>query len=177
MICTKQIVIFPLIFLGLFLFWCDSIADYACASEELTNTRELKLDFGTPILLRFISKITSEQAKAGQMIDLEVEAPVYKDGVVVIAEGTPAKGNIIACNTKGYAGEGGNLVVANFYVVLENSQMIRLDGIYRLEGKDKPESVAIGQCCFFGYLIKGEEALVKEGQTFRAVLARDVIIK
>lgn len=177
MICTKQIVIFPLVFLGLFLFWCDPILDYACASEELTNTRELKLDFGTPILLRFISKITSKQAKAGQMVDLEVEVPVFKDGVVAIAKGTPAKGTIIACNTKGYAGEGGNLAIANFYVVLENSQMIRLDGIYRLEGKDKPESVVIGQCCLLGYLIKGEEALVKEDQTFRAVLARDVIIK
>jgi hypothetical protein len=167
---------FLLIVLSFFLFFHTSIPDYGCAFERTTRTTEIELNYGTPVLLRFIAPITSSNAKVGQTVDLEVDEPVFSNGTMVIAEGTPAKGQIISCKAKTYAGEGGDLVIGNFYLLLENYQRIKLDGIYRIEGTDKRESLALGQVCLFGYLMKGEEALVREGQTFRTAVAWDVII-
>ena len=159
------------------LFWHNVDGTIVFSFDNQTAPPEIKLKFGTPVLLRFVNKITSENFKVGQVVDLEVSANVYKDGVVVIPEGLPAKGMIISSSGKHYAGEGGNLAVGNFYLFLNNSQRINLDGILRLEGEDKKESLVIGQCCFFGYLIKGKEAFINEGQTFRAILSRDEVIR
>jgi len=151
-------------------------AEEGVVSEEQVEKKNVKIKFATPVLLRFIEGLSSENVEPGQIVKLEVEAPVYVDGILAIPEGTPAKGNIISVSAKNYAGEGGNLAVGNFYLVVNGSQRIDLDGIYRFEGKDKPHSLAIGHCCPLGFLIKGEDAQVKEEQTFRAVVSKDVVL-
>lgn len=146
------------------------------ANEQIT-TKGLKIKFGTPVLLRFISDVSSKTTAPGQWIDLEVAAPISVDGIEVIPEGTPAKGFTISSNPNNYGGRGGLLSIGNFYLILGGSQRIRLDGIYRLGGADKPVSLAIGYCCFLGFLIKGEDACVKKGQRFKAVLQGDEFVQ
>ncbi len=165
-----------IILFSLPLFWTSMEGSVAFSYENKTAEKEFKLTFGTPVLLRFTGQVTSESYREGEVIRMEVGANVYKDGVVVIPEGLPANGVIISGGSKRYAGEGGKLTIGNFYLVLNNSQRIRLDGIIRLEGKNKKASLVLGQCCPLGYLIKGEEANIEKGQTFRAVLKRDEIL-
>ena len=63
-----------------------------------------------------------------------------------------------------------------FFVLPRTNENIRLDGVLRIGGKDKPESRVLGYCCRFGYLIKGGSALIEQGQTVRTVLSRDCVI-
>ena len=102
-----------------------------------------------------MTEIKSEEAKVGQLVNLEVAEDVYGDEFLAIPAGTPATGQIIRCEARHYSGIGGELAITNFYIVPRKSEKIRLDGIFRVEGKDRTESVVIGRCCFFGYLIKG----------------------
>jgi hypothetical protein len=51
---------------------------------------------GTVVQLRLLSPITSEDARAGDRIRFLVTRDVVRDGVVVIARGTPADGAVVA---------------------------------------------------------------------------------
>ena len=177
MTCMVRTFIFSLIWLYLVLFCCNSLVDHARASEGSENVTELKLDYGTAILLRFLSDVSSKEAKVGQLVNLQVDENVFKDGTLVIPKGTPARGQIINSMAKYHGGLGGQIVIANFYIILEQYQKIPLDGTYRIEGKEEKSSLVIGSCCLLGFLIKGKEAVINKGQTFKTVLARDLVIK
>ena len=157
-------------------FVFNPLFSWVWAGEVKKQDGELFLEAGTPILLRFKVSVTSEGTRVGQMVGLEVAEDVYSNGRVVIRKGTPAEGQIIRCETRQYAGEPGVISIANFFVLPRNNEKIRLDGVLRIGGEDKPESRVLGYCCLFGYLIKGGSALIEEGQTVRTVLARDCII-
>jgi hypothetical protein len=128
-------------------------------------------------MLRFLSSVTSKQATRGHLVDLEVAEDVFKDGNAIIPKGTVARGQIIRCETKDFAGTPGILSIGNFYILSEKNVKITLDGILTIEGKDsRSGSRAIGSCCFFGYLMRGGSAVVKKDQTVRAVVRKDCVI-
>jgi hypothetical protein len=164
------------ILIGFLIFWHNIDGTIAFSTDNQAAVQGIKLKFGTPVLLQFVTEVSSESCKVSQVIDMEVSANVYKNGVIVIPKGLPAKGMMISGSHKNYAGEGGNLAIGNFYVIVNGSQRIDLDGIMRLEGEDRKESLVIGQCCPLGYLIRGKEACINKGQTFRTVLSKDEII-
>ena len=157
-------------------FVFSSIFGWAWAGEVNKQDGELFLPAGTPVLLRFKASVASEGTRVGQMVVLEVAEDVWRHGTVVIRKGTPAEGQVIRCQVEQYAGEPGEIVIANFFILPSTKEKIRLSGVLRLQGKDKPESRALGYCCPLGYLMRGGGALIEKGEIVRTVLARDCVI-
>jgi len=178
MFSFKTSAVFLLVMAGMLFWWNTVSATEPVPENAQVPGKGLTIKFGTPVMLRFVSDVSTKTVAQGQFIDLEVDAAVHVDGIEVIPAGTPAKGFLISSKSKDYGGIGGRLAIGNFYLMLRDSNRIQLDGMYRLEGADNRTSLFFGYyCCVLGLLVKGDEAIVKEGQTVRAVVPRDVLLQ
>lgn len=85
----------------------------------------LTLPAHTEIQVRLQDRVSSATASQGQHFSLAVDADVLLQGRVVIPQGTPASGTVLAAERSGQMGAGGTLSVKLDYVQL-GTQRVRL---------------------------------------------------
>jgi hypothetical protein len=117
---------------------------------------------GTQVRLRLMREISSETAKPGGAIELEVASDVVLDGQVVIKKATPALGKIVSV-TKQLLTRGGKLQLAVDSVRAADGASLAVKG-------DKIVDGGRG-------LVRGNEAIVPAGTVLVATVQGDVMVK
>jgi hypothetical protein len=81
-------------------------------SRFRSDSNSLVLEDATPITLRVVSAASSETAKLGDVVALQVSRAVSVSGTVIIPRGAKAVGTITTIKHKGALGRGGTLRLA-----------------------------------------------------------------
>ena len=132
---------------------------------------------GTPITLRFMEEITTQDraARIGQRIRMEVAAPVEVNGVVVIPAGSVAEGEVTGVRNKGMWGRSGHLDARALFVRV-NGRQIRLSGAFDDKGVSGTAAVvgALIVIPIAGFFVTGTSAVLPMGGEVNAFLDEDV---
>jgi hypothetical protein len=99
-------------FLGVIVFFMCWIAASATPNSE-SNTRKIMLERNTPVSLKLVQVVHSNDvtAKEGKIVDLEVRVDVVKEGEVLIATGAFAEGYIHSVNRERLFGKDATIEV------------------------------------------------------------------
>lgn len=162
-----------------------------------TKAGEVTLREGETVRLKLMETVSSKSNHAGDQIRLESAEDVYVNGRLVIAAGSPAKGEILALRQKRGVVHG-ELVCRLGYVQAVDGRWIPLEGLISRSpsglrelpeganplsttGSETETDVASGLTAFFFLpfypLFRGRDAVLQEGTLFEAFVARDVIIR
>ena len=132
---------------------------------------------GTPITLRFMEEITTQDraARIGQRIRMEVAAPVEVNGVVVIPAGSVAEGEVTGVRNKGMWGRSRHLDARALFVRV-NGRQIRLSGAFDDKGVSGTAAVvgALIVIPIAGFFVTGTSAVLPMGGEVNAFLDEDV---
>jgi hypothetical protein len=154
---------------------------------------------GEMVRLRLMERITSKTNQAGDQVRLESAEDVYVNNRLVIAAGSPARGEILALRRKRGIVHG-ELVCRLGYIRTVDGQWVPLegmvsrspaglrevpeggrDGLLSSSGSETETDVASGLTAFFFLpfypLFKGRDAVLEEGTLFEAFVARDTAIR
>lgn len=93
----------------------------------------LTLPIKTPVLLEFVSGISSKTALKGGEVQFVLAEDLRIDGQLVIAKGTPAIGEVIHAQKSGFGGKGGELIIAARHIQL-GVQRVSLRSLKPLTG-------------------------------------------
>lgn len=151
----------------------------AAASQAIAPvaTTNAVLRAGTPVQLRLMEEVTTKKkaARVGQRFMLEIAAPVEVNGVVVIAAGTPAWGEITEVRNKGMWGKSGKLTARLLYLRV-NGRQIRLTGSFDDKGVTGTAGV-VGAVAFVpvvGFFVTGTSAVFPKGGEVGGFIDEDV---
>jgi hypothetical protein len=145
-------------------------AGAARAGTDATTAITLKA--GTPIELATAEPLSSKTHAKGNRIALRVTRDVIVDGIVVIAAGTDAVGQISDSREKGGLGMTGKLAVQPLYL-LRGAQTVRLAGTAGDTG-----AVEAGTVIGLALLptVSGRSAVIPEGTRLPARIDRTVTL-
>ena len=143
---------------------------WAVSAPAADPAARVRLSIGTEIPLVLDDALSSKTNVKGDRVHLSVAHDVFADGVLVIAAGTPAIGEVIDADTRGSIGAGGQLTVAFLYIV-RNGQAIRLGGRIAARGKSD-----IAPALLLSWLITGKSATMAKGAAVSAYLDHDAWI-
>jgi hypothetical protein len=142
---------------------------------------DLVLPANSEVNLSFNDEITTKgnHYHQGDTFSLTVMQTVFKDGYVVIPQGSRATGRITFLTSKGAFGKSGKMDVAIEYVQA-NGRRIPLQGTYRQEGEGNTVAtvggvIAVGLVA--GFLITGKSATIPQGRELVARTKADVPIR
>jgi hypothetical protein len=166
--------------LGLILsFWALALVNFSLPASAAFLAASVKLQAGTPVVLRLTQSVSSESARVGDAVNFEVARNVEVDGKIVIRQGTFASGQIASVEKNGAIGEGGKIMVAVQNVQAVDSTNVPIRGTVSQEGKSKQlTALLVGLIlCILGlFLIKGENAVVPANTEVKAYVDADVQI-
>lgn len=124
---------------------------------------------GTEVQLMVIREVNSRSAKAGDRINLRVNAPVLLDDKIAIPVGAVAHAEVVSVSGTSAAGGKGQLSIR--LVAVETAWgPIKLSGSKGTEGADNTGGVILGVISFglLGLLNKGGNAVFKGGELITA---------
>lgn len=122
---------------------------------------------GTPIRLRLLQQLHSQENRAGDRFDLEVAEDVMLNGVVVIPRGSPATGEITRIRRKGMWGRSGRLET-RLLSVRANGMTIPVSGGVAERGDTGTAGVvaSIAVLPVAGFFVTGTSAILPVGTGF-----------
>ena len=133
----------------------------------------VRLPRGTEVLVRLDYGVSSKAAKVGDPIYMRVVTAVRYNGVIVIPEDAPVKGNVSEASPAGGLGQSGILVIGAEYVGVGDDR-IRLQGSTEDRRKKPNASVSNGVLSVpLGSLSKGKAANLVAGTQFLAYTVQD----
>ena len=130
----------------------------------------------TLIRLMVLNEVSTRRAKAGDHFVLRVDEPVQVDGVTIIPVGAKAWGEVLAAESSGMAGKGGELSVRLLYVEVGGDR-IPISGKTSSEGEDGTTQLALSALALgpLALLGRGNNAKLKAGHIFNAYFTQDLM--
>jgi len=134
---------------------------------------------GTPVVFRLTETISSETHHVGDIVHMEVALDVIVDGVTAIKAGTPAQGDVVSAEEKGWLGEPGKLSLSMRNVKAVDGSRVPVRATLTREGKDKQSmTVILGVIlCFLFLLMKGKSVEFQAGSEIKGYIDNDVTIQ
>lgn len=131
----------------------------------------------TPIHFMVINEVTTKTHRAGHRFKLRVDKPVVIDGIVVIAVGATAWGEVTAATGSGNVGKSGKLEAKLLYVESQGLQ-IPITGNNAAKGAGGGGETALGVLALgpLGLFAKGNNAKIKAGELMTGFVDQDVEI-
>jgi len=146
--------------------------DYALAES-------IRVPSGTSITIRLDETLSPETKKTGDPVSMSVVNDVLVNGTVVIQAGARVNGEIIASQTKNFAGIPAKIAVAVRSVeAVDGTQIMQTSVSKRSEGDSKmvPSIALTLLCCVLFLLWKGGEASIPAGTQIVASTAQTVTV-
>ena len=137
------------------------------------HAAELLLSAGTAVPLVTAQPLSSKTSAKGDPVALRVVADVVIDGVVVIASGTAATGQVADVRAKGAMGMSGRLDIRPMYLML-GEQPVRLAG--GLASRGKTEGGAIVGMALLTPGFTGRSAIIPAGTAVPATVERSTAV-
>ena len=139
---------------------------------SLCAQNHVVLKAGTPIVLETVSACSSKTSLLGSVVDFKVVNDVKVGDIVVVPAGTIAKGQVSSVNKASALGAGGEISLSLSSVNALDGTMIPLSGsTTSVIGKDKRGlSIVCGICTLFGFLIRGDQAVIPAGTQIQPVV-------
>ena len=123
---------------------------------------------GTPVHVRILKPLSSANAHIGDVVEFEVLDDVLLDGIVVIAKGAKATGNVSEVETKKHFGHDGKVSFIITSVRLANNESAPLRCYHEAFGTSTNTSSSVPQ------LTSGKEASIPQGSDFTAQIDGDL---
>jgi hypothetical protein len=132
---------------------------------------------GTPIRLRTLTQLHSQENRTGDRFDLEVAEDVMLNGVVVIPRGSPATGEITRVKRKGMWGRSGRLET-RLLSVRAHGTTIPISGTVAERGETGTAGVvaSIVVLPVAGFFVTGTSAVLPVGTGFNGQTTSDLPI-
>jgi hypothetical protein len=160
-------------------------SDAIPAQQSRVARGEVIVRDGTPLVVELMSRISSNTAKVGDVVDLMIVNPVVVNGVVVIEKGAPAKARIGRAKKAGFWGRAGRVSWTMMDVLLVDGNRTPIRMEKQLTGESKGGTVFAGVVVtalvlwpatpFWGFK-KGKDAVFPEGTHFHAFVHGDVVV-
>ena len=129
---------------------------------------------GTTIKLMVIDEVATKTAKPGDRIKLRLDAPVIIDGIVVIAAGQAAVGEVVTSAESGIVGRSGKLATRLLYLDVGGVR-VPIDGAPTTAGKSGNTQIILATVFLTprGPFARGNNAKLKAGEIVTAVTTED----
>lgn len=139
------------------------------------QARTVAVPWGTEVVAKFIDDVEPSKIQVGDNLLLAVDKDVVVDGQVVIKQGARIRAEVADSKKKGYAGQSGRVRITFRSVAAVDGQEISLSGSKSKQGEDSMvQTIVLGTiCCPLFLFSKGEEGIIKSGQTVSAFTADD----
>ena len=136
----------------------------------------LRLEEGTPVIIRNLQHISSNEFKSGDEVSFVVVNDVKVNGKTLIKSGTPVNANITFAKKRGRIGAPGIITISNFSAQAVDGSVVPLKARIYASGEDKSEtSLILGVVvCLPFLLMRGGNAEMPIGMTRTAFTSNDV---
>lgn len=151
------------------------------------ESASIRLPAGNRLDLVLKTKVSSEQAKVGDVVEFEVVRPLKAEGLVAIAQDTIATAKVVIAEPRHRKGLGGKLAIAFDSVQLVSGDRVSLSGQEQRIGANTRQDIngAMGEWTLrtFGFgapiaplflLWKGGRAMVEPGTRLSAYTGSDL---
>jgi len=148
-----------------------------CLSLNIVQAQSVKLQEGTSLRIALKQELNSKTAEVGSIVELEVIDNVEVDGSIVIASGTPVKGEITEASKAKMMGKAGKIDFIITYTRSVDGQNIRLRSTQTFAGKEGTGGVVAAAVLVAAPLIfiKGKDITINKGRNFNAFVDKDYI--
>jgi hypothetical protein len=151
---------------------------------------EIHLRTGQQIGFVVKTRLSSEHAKVGDVVELEVARPLMVDGLVIIAAGTQAQGEVVVARPRRRKSAAGTLAIAFRDIRTVNGDIVQLAGKEERSGADKKDEIGaniggaivqtLGAGAVFAPLFllqRGESVQLDPGTRLSAFVSRDLALE
>lgn len=135
--------------------------------------RQVTIMAGTPISLETAVELTSNNVVMGSLVRFRVADDVRVDGVVVIAKGTEATGQVIDARERGAMGMSGKLTIRPLFL-RAGQQIVRLSG--SVDRKMGTSAGEVAQFAFNPMFFTGRNAVIPAGTLVAAEVEKAVTV-
>lgn len=144
-----------------------ALALMSTSSLSIASFYTVIVPTGTPVEVEVIQDIHPKTCVTGDRVLFMVAKDVKVEGWVVIKKGANVVAEVAEAKEREYGGQAGRVIVTFRRLSAVDNQEIAVSGSTRREGDDKMiESIGLGLvCCPLFLLMKGEEGVIKAGQT------------
>ncbi len=168
-------------FLALSLGW-SAVAQRAVPVQAVPGTsspsENAVLADGTPVRLRTIRTVSSEDARTGDLLNLEVLDETKIDDTVVITKGAAGLAIVTAAEPKKLMGRGGKLDISIDSVKLVNGQKVALRAVLHSAGNGNQSSIVSAMSSNVSsaplIFVHGKDITIPQGTEFTAYVNGDV---
>ena len=142
-----------------------------------SSAREVKVPAGTIVVVQTLRAISSETASADELVELQVAADVFVQGIRMIAAGAPASGSIDELQSSEMLGQEGRTAVSINSAQAVDGTNIPLTGRLSSRGGDEMTATVVGAIfCPLFLLNKGGEASIASGAQGRGIVIGEAYI-
>jgi hypothetical protein len=150
----------------------------ADAANKSYAKRTVKLSSGTPVSLRLIETVDSNQVTVGTTVNFSVVSDVKADDDILVKAGTMGQAQVIKAEKNGMIGQPGEITISDFYTTAVDGSRVPLMATLTQEGKDKMVLSLVGTViCLFPILLKGGKAVIPAGTQKTVYTAGEVSVK
>ena len=169
-------------FLALSLGWSGvaQTADPLQADSNISSSSSnAVLADGTPVRLRTTRTVSSEDARTGDLLNLEVLDETKIEDTVVITKGTAGLAIVTAAEPKKLMGRGGKLDIGIDSVKLVNGQKVALRAVLHSAGNGNQSSIVSAMSASNVssaplIFVRGKDITIPQGTEFTAYVNGDV---
>jgi hypothetical protein len=149
----------------------------SAVAEQATAVKTVRLPAGTPVILRLLETVNSNEVTVGKTITTQVVQDVKVGNTVVIQAGAMASAQVTKADKNQMFGQAGELVISDFFTTTVDGTRIPLMATLSATGTDKmPVSIVGGLICLFPFLIKGGKAIIPAGTQKTVYTAVDITL-
>lgn len=120
---------------------CAAVTALLMSSQAVAG--DIRIADGTKVSVRLMERVSSESAHVGDVVNLEVAEDLMVDGVVVVKQGTPAKGKVSEAQAKRRMGRAGRLAFLITETKSADGRIIRLRSTQSAEGESHVTGVVV----------------------------------
>lgn len=151
--------------------------------RQAVYAKSVNVPADTEIWAKLNHEYTSENVRSGNPISATLEYDIIFDNVVVFKKGSDVKIIIDEARKKGFAGNGGYIVIKKAVATDTNGQEHIFNLQKKVVGKDKDWvpvcmmcglTVILAPLMFFGF-VKGKSAILHEGSILDATLEKGFV--
>jgi hypothetical protein len=141
------------------------------------HAKEVRVPSGTIVVVKTLRAISSETAKADEIVDLQVAADVLVGGIRVIVVGAPVTGAIEELESAEMLGQEGRVAISINSAQAVDGTNVPLTGRISSRGDEEMTGTVVGAIfCPLFLLNQGGEAAIALGAQGRGIVIGEVII-
>ncbi|MDQ6780684.1 MAG: hypothetical protein M3Z37_05975 [Candidatus Eremiobacteraeota bacterium] len=148
------------------------------------NADAVTIVAGTPLKVHIMGELSSATATPGQTFQIEAAEPLTVQGAIVISQGAPGQGHVVAATPARKSGKGGRLSVQLDWINAVDGQQLQLSATPRAEsGTNKigtantanaVAALVFGPVGLFAHnFVKGKDVVVRADFVFPGYDASD----